>query len=72
MSKEEIEKDAEGQYAKHLKSSKNNGVASAKPRVITGEDDATNHKAPPGQKPVGKEWDINYDERDTNEGAFRG
>jgi hypothetical protein len=67
-----IHKDASGQYAKGLKHSDNNGVASAKPRVITGSDDATAHKTPPGQKPVGKEWDVNYDEREMNEGDFRG
>jgi hypothetical protein len=69
---EVIHRDAEGQYAKGLEHSTNNGVASAKPRVITGSDDATAHKAPPGKKPVGKEWDLNYDEREMNEGDFRG
>lgn len=42
-----IHDDAKGQYARGLKRSNNNGVASAKPRVITGSDDATAHKAPP-------------------------
>ncbi len=67
-----IHDDAKGQYARGLKRSNNNGVASAKPRVITGSDDATAHKAPPGAKPVGKEWDLNYDERDMNEGDSKG
>lgn len=62
-----IHKDAKGQFAKPMKHSDNNGVASAKPRVITGSDDATAHKTPPGQKPVDKEWDLNYDERDVND-----
>ena len=68
----DIHDDAKGQFAKGLTHSDNNGVASAKPRVITGSDDATTHKAPPGKKPVEKEWDLNYDERETNEGDFRG
>jgi hypothetical protein len=72
MSKDEIRKDAQGQYAKPMKGSKNNGVASAKPRVITGDDDATGHKTPPGQKPIEKEWDINFDIRESNESDFRG
>ena len=66
-----IQKDADGQYRRLLKSSGNNGVASAKPRVITGSDDATAHKSPPG-KAEEKDWDINYDPKDMNEGNFRG
>ncbi|MGV1822567.1 hypothetical protein ACQZ63_25660 [Agrobacterium sp. CG160-95] len=45
---EEIHEDAEGQFARGLKRNNNNGVDSAKPRVITGSDDATSHKNPPG------------------------
>ena len=59
-----------GSTPKGLKRSDNNGVAGAKPRGIIGSDDATAHKTPPGQKPVGKEWDINYDKREMNEGDF--
>ena len=66
---EAIHNDAKGQYAKGLTRSDNNGVTSAKPRVITGSDDATAHKAPPGQKPAGKEWDVNYDERESDKNA---
>jgi len=69
---EEIHEDAKGQFARGLRRSDNNGVDSAKPRVITGSDDATAHRNPPGQKPIKKEWDVNYDERETNEGEFRG
>ncbi|WP_311272665.1 MULTISPECIES: hypothetical protein [unclassified Rhizobium] len=69
---EDIHDDAKGQFARGLKRSDNNGVDSAKPRVITGSDDATAHKYPPGTKPAKKEWDVNYDERETNEGDFRG
>jgi hypothetical protein len=66
-----VEKDAAGQFRKPMKSSDNNGVASAKPRVITGSDDATVNKTPPGERPE-KDWDINYDPADMNEGDFRG
>ena len=68
---ETIHNDAQGQYANPMKHSDNNGVASAKPRVLTGSDDATVHTGPGGRK-RGKDWDLNYDERDMNEGDFRG
>jgi hypothetical protein len=64
--------DAEGQYAKGLERSENNGVASAKPRVITGSDDATLNKTPLGQKPAKKDWDLNSEDRDIKDGEFRG
>ncbi|WFS04231.1 hypothetical protein [Rhizobium tumorigenes] len=67
----DIEKDAAGQYRKLVKSSDNNGVASAKPRVLTGSDDATVNKATDGNEPK-KDWDLNYDPADMNEGKFRG
>lgn len=67
-----IRKDAEGQFAGSKRRSDNSGVASAKPRVITGSDDATAHKIPPGQKKPGKEWDLNYDPRDTKDGDSQG
>ena len=56
-----IRKDAEGQFVRTREGCSNNGVASAKPRVITRSDDATIHRTPPGQKPR-KDWDIHYDE----------
>jgi hypothetical protein len=64
--------DAKGQYAKGLKRSDNDGVASAKPRVITHSDDATLNKTPPGQKPAEKDWDLNSEDRDISDGEFRG
>ena len=67
----EIKQDAAGQFEKGLVSSDNNGVASAKPGVITGSDDATVNKTPPGEKPQ-KDWDLNYDPGKMNEGDFRG
>jgi hypothetical protein len=40
--------------------------------VFTHSDDATVNKKPPGKDKGTKDWDINYDERDMNEGEFRG
>ncbi|MCO5731719.1 hypothetical protein [Rhizobium sp. SSA_523] len=42
-----VEKDAAGQFAKSQAKPDASGVASAKPTVITGSEDATAHKAPP-------------------------
>lgn len=69
---DKIHADAKPQFAPGKKTSDNNGVASAKPTVITGSDDATANKLPPGKQKPEKDWDINYDERDMNEGDFRG
>ncbi|MDI5929432.1 hypothetical protein [Rhizobium leguminosarum] len=66
----DVEKDAAGQFAKSVADRKASGVHSAKPTVITGSEDATEHKTPPGKKPV-KEWDLNYDPGDMNEGRMR-
>lgn len=63
---EKIRKDAKGQFARSDKGSGNNGVASAKPRVITGSDDATTRKT------TGKDWKIHHDEGEVNEGEFHG
>lgn len=65
------EKDAKGQYAPSQADRKANGVVSAKPSVITGSEDATVHRDPPGKK-AGKDFDLNYDPADSNEGEFRG
>jgi hypothetical protein len=46
--------DAKGQFAKSQGDRKASGVDSAKPTVITGSEDATAHKEPPGQH-IGKE-----------------
>lgn len=53
------EDDAKGQYAPSQADGKSDGVASAKPTVITGSEDATVNRTPPGQKPV-KDFDPNY------------
>ncbi|WP_082597566.1 hypothetical protein [Rhizobium sp. Root708] len=65
-----VEKDATGQFAKSVADRKSSGVSSAKPTVVTGSEDATVHKTPPGKKPA-KDWDINYDPSDMNEGRSR-
>lgn len=65
------EDDAKGQYAPSQADRKASGVLSAKPTVITGSEDATVHRDPPGKKAV-KDWDINYDPAEMNEGNFRG
>jgi len=66
----DIKKDAKGQFAKSVADRKATGVHSAKPTVITGSEDATEHKTPPGRKPV-KDWDINFDPAEENEGKMR-
>jgi hypothetical protein len=43
---EEIRKDAQGQFARGKRESANNGVSSARPRVITGVDDSTTGRIP--------------------------
>jgi hypothetical protein len=45
-----VEGDAKGQFANVKAGGDSSGVASAKPTVITGSEDATAHKTPPGQK----------------------
>ena len=65
------ESDAKGQYAPSQADRKATGVASAKPTVITGSEDATVHRDPPSKKSE-KDFDLNYDPRDTNKGEFRG
>ena len=71
-SKAQIEQDARGQSESNHAGGSNNGVSSAKPRVITHSDDATVNKKTPGEGKDTKDWDINYDERDMNDGEFRG
>lgn len=65
------EKDAAGQFAKSRADRKASGVASAKPTVITGSEDATVNRNPPGKKKPEKDWDINYDPAETSEGRRR-
>lgn len=53
MTKSEIRKDAEGQYAPSQADGTNDGIASATPRAVTGNDDATMENADkkPSPKP---------------------
>lgn len=44
-----VKGDAKGQFAPGHADRKASGVASAKPTVITGSEDATAHKLPPGR-----------------------
>lgn len=44
-----VKEDAEGQFAESRADPKSTGVASAKPTVVTGSEDATAHRTPPGQ-----------------------
>ncbi|WP_310417778.1 hypothetical protein [Mycoplana sp. BE70] len=55
------EKDARGQFAKSQADRESTGVDSAKPTVITGPEDVTGHRTPPGEEPE-RDWDINFDE----------
>lgn len=57
------EDDAKGQYAPSQADRKANGVVSAKPTVITGSEDATVNRDPPGKKSK-KDFDLNYDPAD--------
>lgn len=59
-----IHEDAEGQYAGTQAGGDSDGVVSAKPTVITGSEDATVNKWPPGKKNPPKDWDANFDIRD--------
>lgn len=67
-----IENDARGQSEANHAGGSNNGVSSAKPRVITHSDDATVNKRMPGTGKDGKDWDLNYDDRDIDDAEFRG
>ncbi len=66
-SKAQIEQDARGQSESNRAGGYNNGVSSAKPRVITHSDDATVNRKTPGKGKYTEDWDINFDERDMNE-----
>ncbi|MCC8931447.1 MULTISPECIES: hypothetical protein [Rhizobiaceae] len=59
-----IHKDADGQYAGTQAGRHSDGVVSAKPTVITGSEDATVNKWPPGKENPPKDWDANFDIRD--------
>lgn len=58
---EKIHDDAQGQFVRTRHGADNDGVSSAKPRVITHSDDATINKWPPGKTDPPKEWSVNHD-----------
>ncbi|WP_276122548.1 hypothetical protein [Pararhizobium qamdonense] len=57
-----MKEDAKGQYAKSRADGESTGVASAKPTVVTGSEDMTGHRTPPGGKGPDKDWDVNFDQ----------
>lgn len=57
-----IEADAVPQFAVSQAGRDNDGVSSAKPRVITGSDDATVHRTPPGTEAPASDWSAGFDE----------
>ena len=56
------EADARDQFAPYQADRDADGVVSAKPTVITGSQDATAHRSPPGRK-RGKDWEAGFNER---------
>jgi hypothetical protein len=62
------ETDAKGAFTRPTIGRDNNGVSSAKPTVLTGSDDGTVHSRPDGESRSGKDFDINYKERDASDG----
>ena len=63
------ETDAKGAFTRPTIGRDNNGVSSAKPRVLTGSDDGTIHSGPDGKTRNGKDFDMNYKERDASDGS---
>ncbi len=57
-----IRADAVPQFAVSEAGRGNDGVSSAKPRVITGSDDATAHRTPPGMATPARDWSVGFDE----------
>ncbi|MBZ9792571.1 hypothetical protein K9B32_21045 [Rhizobium sp. 3T7] len=58
--KSETATDAKGAFAPSQAKRDSTSVESAKPTVVTGSQDATVNKTPPGGK-KGKDWNLNYD-----------
>ncbi|AOF93713.1 hypothetical protein [Sinorhizobium sp. RAC02] len=57
----ENRREKKGAFAPSQADRKANGVASAKPTVITGSEDATVNRDPPGRKRQ-KDWDVGFDD----------
>lgn len=54
--------DAKGQFAKSKADRRSSGVSSAKPTLITGSEDMSEHRSPPGSKEPAKDWDVGFDQ----------
>lgn len=57
-----IHADAVPQFEVSQAGRTNDGVSSAKPRVITGSEDATAHRTPPGTEAPARDWSVGFDE----------
>lgn len=57
-----IRADAVPQFAISQTGRTNDGISSAKPRVITGSDDATVHRAPSDLETASRDWSVGFDE----------
>lgn len=57
----ENEREKTGAFAPSQADRNADGVASAKPTVITGSEDATANRTPPGKKRQ-KDWDVGFDD----------
>jgi hypothetical protein len=55
-------RETSGHFAPSQADRKASGVASAKPTVITGSEDATVHRDPPGTTRQ-KDWDVGFDDQ---------
>ena len=54
--------EKKGAFAPSQADRKANGVASAKPTITTGSEDATANRDPPGKKRQ-KDWDVGFDDQ---------
>lgn len=59
----ENKREKSGAFAPSQANRKADGVASAKPTVITGSEDATINRDPPGKKSQ-KDWDVGFDDKE--------
>jgi hypothetical protein len=56
----ETKREKTGAFAPSQADRKADGIASAKPTVITGSEDATANRTPPDKKRQ-KDWDVGFD-----------
>jgi hypothetical protein len=57
----ENKRQKNGAFAPSQADRKADGVASAKPTVITGSEDATENRTPPSKK-AQRDWDVGFDD----------